>query len=46
MNILETITAEFKLKPWQTENTVKLWLSALDGSLNSYSKDNEALPFE
>ncbi len=24
MNILETITAEFKLKPWQTENTVKL----------------------
>lgn len=24
MNILETITVEFKLKPWQTENTVKL----------------------
>ncbi len=24
MNILETITFEFKLKPWQVENTVKL----------------------
>lgn len=24
MNILETLTTEFKLKPWQVENTVKL----------------------
>lgn len=24
MNILETLSAEFNLKPWQTENTVKL----------------------
>jgi len=24
MNILERLSAEFSLKPWQTENTVKL----------------------